>query len=191
MAGKAFEKDADEDVKGLSLADLVAALKAATGNDEESQKRQAQYQAEAYARLEKKENTEHPHISVYSYPEGNIARPKPHLECPNFWVNSEESEDVLDPTEILLMNEIQPGNYTFHRLGDKPEIPTGKLAVKGERGNGGALEKKSFIFDCDRDAVKLLPDRVTMLRDALGQGTREQQLLAELEALRAKQTVTA
>lgn len=190
MASKAFEKDT-EDVQGLSLADLVAALKAATGNDEESLKRQAQYQAEAYARLEKKENTEHPQISVYSYPEGNIAHPKPHLACPTYWINSDESEDVLTPQEILLMNEVPPGDYAFHRLGDRAGFPSGKLAVKGERGNNGALNKKSFIFDCDRDAVKLLPDRVSMLRDALGKGTREQELLAEIAALKAAQAVPA
>lgn len=202
MAGKAFEKVVDAVVDAaiedrapdptlLSLADLVAALKSFSGHDEESQKRQAQYQAEAYARLEKKENTEHPQISVFSYPEGNVARPKPHLTCKTFWINNEESEDVLTPEEILLMNETPPGDYRFARLGDEPPTKSGQLAVKGEVGNNGALSKKSFLFECDRDAVKLLPGRVTMLRDVLGKGTREQELLAEIAALRAKQTVTA
>lgn len=50
------------------------------------------------------ENAEHPHISVYSYPEGDLARPKPKLARTTYFCGAEEQEDRLTPAEIDAYN---------------------------------------------------------------------------------------
>jgi len=53
-----------------------------------------------------KENAEHPHISAFSYPEGDIARPKPKLDRETFFNGNRENEEQLTPHEILAYNAI-------------------------------------------------------------------------------------
>lgn len=67
-------------------------------------------QGEATAELARKakwpENATHPHISVFSYPEGDIARPKPKLTRLTYFCGAEEQEDALTPAEIDAYNAI-------------------------------------------------------------------------------------
>lgn len=50
------------------------------------------------------ENEQHPGISVYSYPEGELARPKPPLRRETYFCGAREKADLLDPQEIELYN---------------------------------------------------------------------------------------
>lgn len=52
----------------------------------------------------KPENEQHPGISVYSYPEGEQARPKPALRRETYFMGAREQVDRLSPLEVELYN---------------------------------------------------------------------------------------
>lgn len=62
--------------------------------------------AEAMRGALKPENPEHPHISAFSYPEGDLVHPKPTLRVKTFFCGIEENIDRLTPAEILAYNAI-------------------------------------------------------------------------------------
>jgi hypothetical protein len=172
-----------EEAKELSLIEqLVAALKASSGNDEDSMRRRAKYEAEARELLEKRENLEHPHMSVYSHPEGDIARPKDKLKCKMFWVGYDMTADQLTPEEIRLLNLAKAGDYQFSRTDGSPET----LTISGTNTRSGQLERLEFLFACRGDNKHNLPSLTTMLRQVFGQPTAEDELLSELTKLRAQ-----
>src|SRR3990167_4975823 len=76
------------------------------------------------------ENIEHPGISVYSYPEGDHARPKPDLKCKMYWIGYELRTDTLTPQEIDLLNRVQPGEFRVTKA-DGTGIP---FRVEAKRG---------------------------------------------------------
>lgn len=168
-----------ESTEALSMVDLIAALKAATGNDDDSLQRRAQYEAEAHARLNKRENTEHPGKSVYSHPEGDVARPKANLICEMFWAGYDLTIDNLTPVEIDLLNQAQIGEFLFH----KTDGSESKLTVAGETNAHGKYQRLLFTFPCRGDHRHNLPSMAAMLREAYGLVSAEQ---AELIALRAE-----
>jgi len=173
----------EEAAKELSIIEqLVAALKASSGNDEASMRMRAKYEAEARELLEKKENVEHPHMSVYSHPEGDIARPKEKLKCRMFWVGYDEREEQLTPEEIRLMNLAVPGEFQFSRTDGSQE----RLEITGTNGRAGKLERLEFLFACRGDNKHNLPSKSAMLREVFGQPTAESELLTELTKLRAQ-----
>ena len=55
----------------------------------------------------KPENAEHPHISAFSYPEGDLAHPKPDLRVKTWFCGIEENKDRLTPNEIEAYNAIR------------------------------------------------------------------------------------
>lgn len=183
MANKAFDKDEPgvDPAATLSLTDLVAALRAATGNDDATMQRKAQFEAEAYRRLEKHENEVHPHISVYSNPLGDIADPKPALKCKMAWVGYELDVSTLTAAEVDLLNRSEPGEYAFTKTDGTRET----LTITPQRGPAGNLTRLDFYFPCRGDNRMNLPGMVALLRETQGQGSREAELLAEIARLRA------
>jgi hypothetical protein len=182
MANKTHGTDDTLEPATLSIADLIAALKASSGNDDESMRRRAQFEAEAHQRLQKKENVDHPGISVYSYPEGDVARPKPPLHCKMFWVGYDLQADQLTPDEIDLLNLATPGDYTFTKTDGSIE----KLEIIGTNGHNGKIERLEFQFPCRGDNKHNLPGMAALLRQVFGTGTPDEALLAELARLRAQ-----
>jgi hypothetical protein len=57
------------------------------------------------------ENYEPTGISAYSYPEGNLKRPKPTLRCKTIWVGRELTGDTETPEEIELLNRLPAGDH--------------------------------------------------------------------------------
>ena len=55
-------------------------------------------------RTQRKSNAEHPGISAFSYPEGDVARPKPKLNMDTFFCGVRIRENELTPAEIDLYN---------------------------------------------------------------------------------------
>lgn len=165
----------------VSLADLVRALQALKGSDDETLKKRAQYEAEAHVRLTKRENETHPGISVFN-PQGERDHPKPELKCRMFWVGFPLEKDALTPTEIALLNQVEEvGKFSFTRTDGSPDT----MVIEGERDANGDWAKLEFIFPARGDKKNNLPSMVSMLREVLGLGTVEAALLkrvAELEA---------
>ena len=63
-----------------------------------------QQQAAEDKRVRPKENVNHPAISAFSYPEGNLKRPKPSLRRLTFHCRVKQNEDLLTPEEIEAFN---------------------------------------------------------------------------------------
>lgn len=53
-----------------------------------------------------KSNAQHPGISVFSYPEGDVARPKAKLDMDTYHCGVRLREDTLTPAEIELLNAL-------------------------------------------------------------------------------------
>lgn len=53
------------------------------------------------------ENETHPGISAFSYPEGDVARPRPTLRRPTYFAGGVQREDSLTPLEIDLFNRFE------------------------------------------------------------------------------------
>lgn len=123
--------------------------------------RVAQMSAEAHERAANPSNKTHPGISVYSYPEGDRARPKPDLKCRMFWVAFELTTDTLKADEVELLNQAEPGRYTFTRTDGSPDT----LTIKGATDLSGNLSKLEFEF-LAKERRDTLPGMVTMLRQA-------------------------
>lgn len=182
MASKTFEKDDADETATLSMTDLVAALKAATGNDDESMKRRADFEAEARKRLDEIENKTHPGISVYSHPEGDRAHPKDPLKCLMSWVGYPLREETLTPAEIEWLNRAKPGTYRFTRTDGSTET----LTVTPKYALDTTLEKIDFHFACKGDKKHNLPAMATMLREVFGPGPMVYDESDALVALRAE-----
>jgi hypothetical protein len=186
MASKGFGKDVEaaidsvvdaaiEDrapaaptVAGLSIADLVAALKAATGNDDETMQRRAQFEAEARKRIEEDDNRTHPGISVYSYPEGDRAAAEvgkiKKLKCEMFWLGYPLEVESLTPAEVDALNLATGGKFPYHKSDGSQET----LTVKATDGLNGQLEKIEFTFPCRGDLRHNQPPMLAQLREAFG-----------------------
>ena len=62
--------------------------------------------SEGMRRVLHPQNAQHPHVSAFSYPEGNIVRPKPLLLRETYFCGSRCREDQLTPREIDHLNAI-------------------------------------------------------------------------------------
>jgi hypothetical protein len=140
------------------------------------------------AERDHRDDVNYPRVSVYSYPEGDRKKPRPLFKCRMLWLGYELDWDTTTAAELEMLNAIEPGEYTFRRIGGAPE----KLTVEGERNGSGVLSKLSFLFPT-KEHRDTLPSMAWMLRDALGVKTSEQleidRLTAEVLKLRTAQAV--
>lgn len=152
--------------------------------------RVAQITAEAQERAANPSNKVHPHISVYSYPEGDIARRRPDLKCPMFWVGYPIEWDTTTAEEIELLNLAEPGIYTFLRTDGTAD----ELTITGERNPAGKISKLLFHF-VTHERRDTLPSTAAQLRSAFKVKTPQEIELAllrsEVDALRQKAPVPA
>jgi hypothetical protein len=140
------------------------------------------------AERDKRDDINYPRISVYSYPEGDREHPRQKFKCRMYWVGFDMDWDTTTAEEIELLNQFEPGDYTFRRIGGAPE----SLTVTGEKNASGVLTKLDFQF-ASKEQRDTLPPMAWMLRDALGVKTAEQveieRLKAEIAKLRPAQAV--
>lgn len=143
------------------------------------------------AERDQRDDLNFPRVSVYSYPEGDKARPRPVFKCPVFWNGFDLDWDTTTAAELELINRLEPGDYTFRRIDGRT---LEKVAIVGERNASGQLSKLSVDFPT-KEHRDTLPSMLSMLMDIVGVKTPEQQeierLRAELEQLRVKETVAA
>lgn len=174
-----------------ALQEQVAALLAvksapATSDDDRLEKillRVAQMSADAHERAANPSNKTHPGVSVFSYPEGDRARPRPALKCEMFWCGYPVDLDTTTADEVELLNVAEPGEYTFERYNHTRKSPsTDTLTITGTRDGAGKLTRLVFTFPTivheNRDT-----SQVAILQTAFGIKTPEQ---IELDTLRAE-----
>jgi hypothetical protein len=168
-------------LQGQVAALLAAKSTPAASDDERLEKillRVTQMSAEAHERAANPSNKTHPGISVFSYAEGDRARPRQALKCEMFWVGYPIDTDTTTAMEIEMLNQAEPGSYPFIRT-DKS---TDTLTISGERAPDGKIAKLLFTFPV-QERRETLPSMEDMLRTAFGIKTPEQ---IELDTLRAE-----
>ena len=95
--------------RGISADDLTRILANQREASEDSTRKSMQALTNALIR----ENQTHPGVSAFSYPEGDVARPKPQLVDAQgkprvtFFCDTRQNEDSLTPAEIEAFNQIR------------------------------------------------------------------------------------
>src|SRR3990167_2817922 len=127
------------------------------------------------------ENKQAPGISVFSYPEGELAHPKEPLKCKMFWVGYELTTDTLTPTEVQLLNKLQPGEFKVTKS-DGTLIPFKVTATHNDRFQ---LDTLATWFPCRNEQRHNHGSMVSYLQQALGEHIpTAAELLVELERLK-------
>jgi len=134
----------------------------------------------------KPENTDHPGISVFSYPEGDLAAAAAGkvkaLKCKFIWCGQEESAEQLTPEEVDLRNRLEPGTYQV----TKANGVRIKFVVTGKYTDGGTLEVLDVWFPCKGDHKGDHMSSVAYIRQVLGEQVLSlEELMAENARLRA------
>lgn len=164
------------------LKDLLLSLKGPESED--LLRKHAQINAEAMATATGQQAVRpHPGISVFSYPEGDLARPRPDLKCKMFWVGHPLEDSTVTAEERELLNQAEPGIFPITKTDGSRIL----LTVTAERDGQHALTKLLFTFPCRGEHKHNLPSMTDMLREAYGRLSDEKTvLLAELTRLRAE-----
>lgn len=128
--------------------------------------KQADANAEANRRLLKPENATHPGMSVFSYPEGEQARPKGELHCKTTWAGTVLEASTLTTDELTLANAVPTGEYLCRRA-DGTNM---KVIVSGETHPGtGQFVKKDIFFSTRGVLRHNLSSMVAMLQEMIAQ----------------------
>jgi hypothetical protein len=113
----------------------------------------------------KPENETHPGKSVFSYPEGDVARPRPELPHEFLYNNypMHKFPETEHWRELELACQVVPGTYTvIRRDGSRMTVE-----VKGERNADGKLTKVSVEFPVSREDKGLIPPKSVVLYQLL------------------------
>lgn len=164
---------------------LISQMKTATPADAERVAIEAERLLLERERLtrEMPENRQSPGISVYSYPEGDLKRPKAPLKCKMFWVGYEETPDTLKPIEVDLLNRLEPGEFRVTKTDGTP-IP---FRVSAKRNDRFELEELAIWFPCKGENRHNHGSKISYLQQALGDRIpTAEELLAELTILKAE-----
>ncbi len=151
---------------------LLAAVRAGSSGDQTDRLEQillrtAEVSAEAMKRSLNPENKEHPGKSVFSYPEGDMAKPRPVMPYELFWNNFPvhlfpETQHWL---ELEMMARLQPGEYYVSKANDEGAQ---QISVKGERDANQKLTKvRVEIAGIGRDEMRAAPPTVVWLYQML------------------------
>ena len=169
-----------------AMQQLIAAIKT---TDDPLAKDRAVMESERLAleqervKREMPENKQSPGISVFSYPEGEMRRPKPQLKCKFTWCGADETWETLTPEEIELRNKLEPGDYQVTKANGQ-RIP---FKVSGKRSENGAIEQLTVWYPCkDEHKADHMPN-TAYLRQVLGEAIPSTaDLMNELAKLRAE-----
>lgn len=175
----------------IVLAQIAAIMERLSTPKETDTDRDAAYrQIELIERLITKthpENVDHPGKSVYSYPEGDVARPKPEMKCRFYWVGYELHPETLRPEEIELLNRLTPGEYRVTKA-DGVDIPfrvTAKASDKLDDKGKPTIEELSVWFPCKGDQRQNHLSMISYIQQALGDKIPTvQEMMRELTKLK-------
>jgi hypothetical protein len=141
---------APQSASGLDAAQLAEILKA-TGLSTAAAMQQAL----------KPENAFHPGISCYSYPEGDLKRARPKLQCPMTWCSAEIDPETMHWYELELLNIAKPGEFVVTQA----DMGQTTLSVRPEADvTTGKLHKLHFTFPVrDGESKRVSPMSVWLL----------------------------
>jgi hypothetical protein len=147
----------------------------------------AQKQVDLMERLINKtipENKTDPGISIYSRKaDGTYYKPedKPQLRCKTVVCGRELTGDTETPDEILLLNQLEPGEYRVTKA-DLSSIP---FKVTSKTSDNGKLEEIAVWFPCTKEHKHNHMPLTSYIRQALGGSLPTvPEMMAELQKLR-------
>lgn len=154
--------------RGYEYADILDLCRTASEARLSEKDADADRTAKAHKRAMRPENERHPGKSVFSYPEGDVARPRPALKCQMFWLNEPVDTDTTTAKEIELLNQLERGRYKLER----PDGSLLRVDVITEQDDlTGKLGKLTVSFDTRNNGHRNLPSRVFMLQECIKQQT--------------------
>lgn len=159
----------NETVVALTLDELKALLagtRPTQAEELERMERQADLTAEANRKALRPENVQHPGISAFSRPGGELANPKGELRYRMTWAGTPVDKDALTPEEFDLMNELTPGDYRCTRP-DGSKFPVQITGTSNP--NTGQLDRIDVFFATRGQLRHGLPSMVVMCRELIAQ----------------------
>lgn len=144
--------------------------------------------AAAMQKALKPENAQHPGISCFSYPEGDLAKPRPELKCKMSWVGApidSGNNGTMHWFELELLNQVAPGVYTVTNA----DMTLTQLTVEGTRDPAGAIESLAFRFPLKNSEKNNVSPMAVWLLEALGRSYMDamsEWLRVHIEDKRAK-----
>lgn len=147
--------------EGYSPADVLELAKLQAEREKAAAAAAQTATAQAMHKVANRSNDNHPAISAFSYPEGDVARPKPELPF-QFFYNAypfHKFPETQHFRELELAAQVKPGTYTVLRK------DASKMSVKvsGTTDADGNLEKVEVIFPVTRDEKALVPPQSVVL----------------------------
>jgi hypothetical protein len=130
--------------------------------------------ATAAAKAKMPENKQHPGISVFSHPEGELARPKAKLKCKMFLGGAPIEHSTIDPQEIDSLNKITPG---FYRV-ESTNGATSVIEVRGQMDSNRDIERMWIVISPEDPNRDHFGKRLWMLTDQFTEATRVQPVAA-------------
>lgn len=133
----------------------------------------SQQTAQAMQKAMKPENTEHPGISAFSYPEGDLARPKVITPYEVWYFNYPVHmfPETEHWRELELIAQVKPGAYSI-LLKDQTMM---QIEVKGTRDGDGKLRKIEIGIPEDKSISReekwLMPPKTVLLYQLVHHGT--------------------
>jgi hypothetical protein len=127
----------------------------------------SQVSAQAMKRAMKPENDTHPGKSVYSYPEGDAAKPRPVLPHELYWQGFpvHQYPETQHWLELELLARLQPGEYFVSKANNEGAH---KISVRGERDATSKLTK--IVVENDkigRDEMRAAPPQAVWIYQML------------------------
>lgn len=136
------------------------------------------------------ENKIWPGVSVYSYPEGEVARPKPKLINKVFWVGYDLTPDTLTPSEIEAVNSLKPGDYQVTKADGQKiafKVNAKYTDIINPETNTFTIESLSVSFPCKGEARHNHLSLKSYCTQAMGKALpNAEDLLEEIAKLRAE-----
>lgn len=156
-----------EDV--LSLANLQG---------EQRQKAAADIQtatAKAMQKAMKPENQDHPGVSAFSYPEGDVKRPRPAVPYEFYWNGYpiHKFPETEHWRELELILQVQPGEFNVLRK-DGSKMP---VTVRAERDADGKITRVDVEFKVSRSEKDRVPPKTVIIHQMLNQGNLRRALV--------------
>jgi hypothetical protein len=130
--------------------------------------------ANAAAKAKMPENKQHPGISVFSHPEGELARPKPQLKCRMFIGGAPIERSTCDPQEIESLNKIAPGHYRVEATNGSTSV----IEVKGQVNSNREIERLWIVIPAEDPNRDHFGKRLWMLTDQFIDANRVQTVAA-------------
>jgi hypothetical protein len=120
------------------------------------------------------ENKQHPGVSVFSHPEGELKRPKAKLKCRMFLGGAPIENSTIDPQEVESLNKITPGFYRVEATNGATSI----VEVRGQMNSNREVERMYIVIAPEDPNRDHFGKRLWMLTDQLSEANRVQPVAA-------------